>query len=168
MKKHLSASGTNRLLLLHKQVHDKRSIAESLEAYINRDRLAVCEVCVFFISQLVEVHISISFQYFSQENNPPPPLRSYLVCYPWEYFREIMVIAVTQCVCVHERDLEQLCVHHDTLYCMYNGAMYWGGCLSFWFFTLREVDLESPTVIEMRGKSTILFKVCVGPTWHMM
>lgn len=36
------------------------------------------------------------------------------------------------------------------------------------FFTLREVDLESPTVIEMRGKSTILFKVCVGPTWHMM
>ena len=42
-----------------------------------------------------------------------------------------MVIAVTQCVCVHERDLEQLCVHHDTLYSMYNGAMYWGGCLSF-------------------------------------
>ena len=34
---------------------------------------------------------------------------------------------MTQCVCVHERDLEQLCVHHDTLYCMYNGAMYWGG-----------------------------------------
>lgn len=35
------------------------------------------------------------------------------------------------------------------------------------FFAHREIDLESPTVIEMRGKSTILFKVCIGPKWHI-
>ena len=129
MKKHLSTSGTNRLLLLHKQAHDKRSIAESLEAYINRDRLSVCEV--FFFSEKYRNSGSTYIDFipiFLSRKYTPPPLRSYLVCYPWEYFREI---AVTQCVCVHERDLEQLCVHHDTLYCMYNGAMYWGGCLSF-------------------------------------
>ena len=36
------------LLLLHNQVHDKRSIAELLHVYINRALLAACEVGVFF------------------------------------------------------------------------------------------------------------------------
>ena len=42
------------LLLLHKQVHDKRGIAESLHAQITRARLTACEVGVFSreISQL--------------------------------------------------------------------------------------------------------------------
>ena len=36
------------VLLLHNQVHDKRSIAELLHVYINRALLAACEVGVFF------------------------------------------------------------------------------------------------------------------------
>ena len=49
------------LLLLHKQVHDKRGIAEgtaeSLYAYITRARLTACEVGVFSreISQLSKI-----------------------------------------------------------------------------------------------------------------
>ena len=38
------------LLLLHKQAHDKRGIAESLQVYITSARLTVCGVGV--ISQL--------------------------------------------------------------------------------------------------------------------
>ena len=42
------------ILLLHKQVHDKTDISESLHAYINRARLIACGVGVFSreISQL--------------------------------------------------------------------------------------------------------------------
>ena len=35
------------LLLLHKQVHDERGIAESLHAQITRARLTACEVGIF-------------------------------------------------------------------------------------------------------------------------
>lgn len=31
-----------------------------------------------------------------------------------------------------------------------------------YFSSIREIDLKSPTVVEMRDKSTILFKVCLG------
>ena len=74
MKKHLSTSGTNRLLLLHKQAHDKRSIAESLEAYINRDRLSVCEV--FFFSEKYRnsgsTYIDFIPIFLSRKYTPPP------------------------------------------------------------------------------------------------
>jgi len=37
--------GRYHLLLLHKQVHDKRGFAESLHVYINSFRLSVCVRC---------------------------------------------------------------------------------------------------------------------------
>ena len=45
------------LLLLHKQAHDKRGIAESVHAQITRARLTVCEVGAFSseISQLSKI-----------------------------------------------------------------------------------------------------------------
>ena len=54
------------LLLLHKQAHDKRGIAESLHAQITRARLTACEVGVFSreISQLEKIR-------------PPPSFRSH-------------------------------------------------------------------------------------------
>ena len=51
-KQHCARGGTNNegrhhLLLLHKQVHDKRGIAESLHAYINTAGLTAPEVGIF-------------------------------------------------------------------------------------------------------------------------
>ena len=43
----LTNEGRHHLLLLHKQVHDKRGIAELLHAQITRARLTVCEVGIF-------------------------------------------------------------------------------------------------------------------------
>ena len=37
-------AGGHNLLLLHQQAHDRKSIAESLYAYLNRSRLTACEV----------------------------------------------------------------------------------------------------------------------------
>ena len=53
------------LLLLHKQAHDKRDIAESLHVQITRARLTACEVGVISreISQLLKIW-------------PPPSLRA--------------------------------------------------------------------------------------------
>ena len=63
--------GRHHLLLLHKQVHYKRSIAELLHAYITRARQTACEVGIFSreISQLSQIH-------------PPPSLRSHLSSSP--------------------------------------------------------------------------------------
>ena len=43
----LANEDRDHLLLMNKQPHDKRSIAESLPAYVNRVRSTVCEVGVF-------------------------------------------------------------------------------------------------------------------------
>ena len=43
----LTNKSRQHLLLLHKQAHNKRSIAESLHAYITTARLTVCELGVF-------------------------------------------------------------------------------------------------------------------------
>ena len=63
------------LLLLHKQVHDKRGIAESLHAQMTRARLTACKVGVFSreISQLSKIH-------------PPPSFRSHLSSSPMGVF----------------------------------------------------------------------------------
>ena len=55
------------MLLLHKQPHDKRSITESLQAYITRARLSVR--WVYFQEK-----------YYNSQNYayPPPPLKSHL------------------------------------------------------------------------------------------
>ena len=60
---------------LHKPTDEKRSIAESLHAYVTRARLTACELRVFLreISQLSKIL-------------PPPSLRRYLSS--WVYFRE--------------------------------------------------------------------------------
>ena len=47
MQKGLTNEDRHYMLLLYQQVHDKRSIAESLHVYINRARLGTCEVDVF-------------------------------------------------------------------------------------------------------------------------
>ena len=41
----LTIAGGHNLLLLHHQAHDRKSIAESLYAYLNRYRLTACEMC---------------------------------------------------------------------------------------------------------------------------
>ena len=63
------------LLLLRKQAHDKRGIAESLHAQITRARLTACEVGVFSreISQLSKIR-------------PPPTFRSHLSLSPMGVF----------------------------------------------------------------------------------
>ena len=63
----LTNEGRHHWLLLHKQVHDKRGIAESLHAYINMAGLTAPEVGIFSeeISQLVRIY-------------PSPSLRSHL------------------------------------------------------------------------------------------
>ena len=43
----LTIEGRHNLLLLYKQVHEKRGIAESQHAYINRARLTTCDVDLF-------------------------------------------------------------------------------------------------------------------------
>ena len=43
----LTNEGRHHLLLLHKQVHDKRGITESLHAHITKIRLTACELGVF-------------------------------------------------------------------------------------------------------------------------
>ena len=43
----LANEGRHHLLLLHKQVHDKRATAGSLHVYLNRARLNACEVGIF-------------------------------------------------------------------------------------------------------------------------
>ena len=65
----LTNEGRHDLLLLHKQVHDKRSNAESLRAYIARARLTACEMGVF-----------------SREISQPPSLWSYLGSSPMGVF----------------------------------------------------------------------------------
>ena len=100
MKKHLSASGTNRLLLLHKQVHDKRSIAESLEAYINRDRLAVCEVCVFFLYHNLWKYIYRFHSNISLKKITPPPFEELLSLLPMGVFSRDC--SDTLCLCTWE------------------------------------------------------------------
>ena len=71
----LTNEGRHNLLLLHKQAHDKRGIAESLHAQITRARLTVCEVGVFSreISQLSKIH-------------PPPSFSSHLSSLPMGVF----------------------------------------------------------------------------------
>ena len=68
----LTNEGRDYLLLLHKQVHDKRGIAESLHAQITRARLTACEVGVFSreISQLLKIR------------PPPSSFRSHLSSSP--------------------------------------------------------------------------------------
>ena len=63
----LTNEGRHHWQLLHKQVHDKRGIAESLHAYINTAGLAASELGIFSeeISQLLRIH-------------PSPSLRSHL------------------------------------------------------------------------------------------
>ena len=39
--------GMQKQLILHKQVHEQKSIAKSLYVYINRARLTACKVGVF-------------------------------------------------------------------------------------------------------------------------
>ena len=60
----LTNEGRHHLLLLRKQVHDKRGIAESLHAQITRARLTACEVGVFSreISQLSKIRPHPSFR----------------------------------------------------------------------------------------------------------
>ena len=133
VKKHLSASGTNRLLLLHKQAHDKRSIAESLEAYINRARLSVCEVFFFFFLRNIatlEVHISISFQYFSRENIPPtPPFEELLSLLPMGVFSRDC--SDTLCLCTWEGSGTVVCTPwYPVLHVQWSHVL-GGGCLSF-------------------------------------
>ena len=73
--------------LLHKQVHDKRGIAESLHARITKTRLTACEVAIFSreISQLLKVC-------------PPPLLLGATEVHrPWAYFREITVLKIECC-----------------------------------------------------------------------
>ena len=43
----LTNKSRHNLLLLHKQVHDKRGIAKSLHAHMNRARLTVCDMGLF-------------------------------------------------------------------------------------------------------------------------
>ena len=43
----LKNEGRYHLLLLHKQVHDKRGIVKSLQAYIARVKVTACEVGIF-------------------------------------------------------------------------------------------------------------------------
>ena len=63
------------LLLLYRQVHDKRGIAESLLAKLARARLTACEMGVFLreISQLSKIC-------------PPPSFRSHLSSSPMGIF----------------------------------------------------------------------------------
>ena len=63
----LTNEGRHHLLLLHKQVHDKRSIAESLHVYINRVRLTVCEVGWHIFERNITSFTTL-------ENTPHPPL----------------------------------------------------------------------------------------------
>ena len=44
----LTNEGRHHSLLLHKQAHDRRGIAELLHEYITRSRLTACEVGIFF------------------------------------------------------------------------------------------------------------------------
>ena len=71
----LTNEGRHHLLLLRKQAHDKRGIAESLHAQIIRARLTVYEVGVFSreISQLSKIR-------------PPPSFRSHLSLSPMGVF----------------------------------------------------------------------------------
>ena len=50
----LTNEGRHQFLLLHKQAHDKRNIAELLYAHTNRARLTGCDIGIFSreISQL--------------------------------------------------------------------------------------------------------------------
>ena len=77
----LTIAGGHNLLLLHQQAHDRKSIAESLYAYLNRSRLTVCEVFIFCrgISHLLKVR--------------PPSFEKLLkfIAHAWAYFGEIMV-----------------------------------------------------------------------------
>ena len=85
-KQHCARGGANKwrqisFAIVYKQTHDKRRIAESLHACINRARLAACEASIFLreISQLSKI-------------SPSPSLRTH-IHHPWAYFREIMVIS---------------------------------------------------------------------------
>ena len=70
------------LLLLHKQVHDKRGIAESLHAQITRARLTACEVGLF----------QEKYHHYWKYTHPPL-YRSHLSSLPMGLFWEIMVHA---------------------------------------------------------------------------
>ena len=71
----LTNEGRHLLLLLGKEVHDKRGIAESLHVQITRAILTACEVGVFSreISQLLKIR-------------PPPSFRSHLSSLPMGVF----------------------------------------------------------------------------------
>ena len=68
----LTNEARHHFLLLCKQAHDKRNIAELLHPYLNRARLTTCEVGLFLkeISQPSKIR-------------PPPSLRSSLPPMPW-------------------------------------------------------------------------------------
>ena len=91
----LTNDGRHHLLLLYKQVHDKRGISESLhefseslQAYITRARLTACEVGIFLreISQLSKIY-------------PPSSLRSHLYYLEIRYccFRPYQINIRSQC-----------------------------------------------------------------------
>ena len=78
------------LLLLRKQAHDKRGIAESLHAQITRTRLTACEVGIFSreISQLLKIC-------------PPPSFSSHLSSSPMGVFSRDYGMYVCMHACMY-------------------------------------------------------------------
>ena len=79
----LTNEGRHHWLLLHKQVHDKRGIAESLHAQITRARLTVCEVGIFrekYNSSRKCAHAPPSFR--SHLSSLPLGESKYICCMP--------------------------------------------------------------------------------------
>ena len=73
----LTNEGRHHLLLLSKQAHDKRGIAESLHAQITRPRLTACEVGVHVFSREISQLSKIC---------PPPSFMSHLGSSPMGVF----------------------------------------------------------------------------------
>ena len=95
------------MLLLHKQVHDKRSIVKALHAYINRARLTVCVRWAYFWAK-----------YHNSWNTPTSLFEKLLkfIAHGRTYFWEITVAESLYLLC-------SMCItNHVTIHCETNAS----------------------------------------------
>ena len=92
----LASDGRHHMLLLHKQEHDKRGIAESLHVYINKARLTrVRWVYYVYINKARLTHVRWAYfreKYHYTRKYAHPLFEEPQVHCPWVYFQENTVI----------------------------------------------------------------------------